>query len=199
MSDDYWEKAYESGEYQHWEFEYPSPELTLLVAAQLLGAKARVLDVGSGGGIDAIFLARQGFSVTGVDISIAALNIANKRTKKAKTSVSWVRASFSKLPFQDDSFDLITDRGLFHLVEDKSRPKYASEAFRILKENGRILIRGKSSKSSNDQFNPITKAAIDKFFSKSKFKRGPVLQIPLFSIEGHIDAKIVMLQKRMKK
>lgn len=83
MSDaGYWETAYESGEFKHWEFNYPSPELVALAAADLPKRNARVLDVGSGGGIDAIFMAQHGFKVTGIDISVAALKIAEKEQEK---------------------------------------------------------------------------------------------------------------------
>jgi len=39
MSDDYWKNAFECGEYKHWESEFPSPELTALVAATVLDKK----------------------------------------------------------------------------------------------------------------------------------------------------------------
>ncbi|MGD0645104.1 MAG: hypothetical protein ABSA75_09385 [Candidatus Bathyarchaeia archaeon] len=64
-----------------------------------------------------------------------------------------------------------------------------------MKNKGHALIRGASSESGHDQFNPITEEAIDRYFSASKFKRGLVLPIPLFSVEGFMDARIVMLQK----
>jgi ubiquinone/menaquinone biosynthesis C-methylase UbiE len=58
MSDnDYWEKAFESGEYRHWEFNYSSPELVAIVAAGVPRKGEKVLDVGCGGGADAIFMA----------------------------------------------------------------------------------------------------------------------------------------------
>ena len=83
MSDsNYWEKAFESGEYKHWEFSYPSPELVALAAAGVPRKGARVLDVGCGGGIDSIFMAHCRFRVIGVDISTAALRIARKRARK---------------------------------------------------------------------------------------------------------------------
>ncbi len=196
MSDrDYWENAYESGEYKHWEFDYPSPELIALAAANIPRRNARVLDVGSGGGNDAVFMAKCGFRVTGVDISAAALKIAEKRAEKAHVEVDWLRGSVLELPIQDETIDFITDRGLFHLIEDNDRVRYASEFFRVLKNRGRALIRGKSTESAHGQFNPVTEEAIDRFFSHSKFRRGPVLPIPLFSVEGSMDARIVMLQK----
>ena len=196
MSDnDYWESAYESGEYKHWEFNYPSPELIALASANVPARNARVLDVGSGGGVDAIFMAQCGFRVAGVDISAAAIRIAKKRAKKAHVEVDWLRGNVLELPLDGETIDFITDRGLFHLIENKDRARYASELFRVLKNKGQALIRGKSRESAHDQFNPVTQEAVDKFFPKSKFKRGPVLTIPLFSVEGSMDARIVMLQK----
>jgi ubiquinone/menaquinone biosynthesis C-methylase UbiE len=196
MSDDYWEKAYETGEYKHWEFNYPSPELIALVAAKVLRRNARVLDIGSGGGTDAIFMAKCGFDVTGIDISAAAIKIAEKRLKKAHVEVNWLRGSILELPISNGTIDFITDRGLFHLIDDHDRAKYASEFFRMLRKGGQALIRGKSEETANNQFNPVTEEAIDKYFSKAKFCRGPVLAIPLFSVEGSMDARIVMLQKK---
>lgn len=196
MSDnDYWENAYESEEHENWEFSYPSPELVALAAARVPRRNSRVLDVGCGGGTDAIFMAQCGFRVTGVDISAAALRIAEKRAEEALVEVDWRRGNVLELPIDDESIDFVTDRGLFHLIEDHDRPKYASELFRVLKNRGRALIRGASRESAQDQFNPITEEAIDRHFSASKFKRGPVLPIPLFSVEGFMDARIVMLQK----
>jgi ubiquinone/menaquinone biosynthesis C-methylase UbiE len=196
MSDDnYWENAYESEEYKHWEFSYPSPELTSLAAARVLRRNACVLDVGCGGGIDAIFMAQCGYRVIGVDISAAALRIAQKRAAKAQVKVDWRKGNVLDLPVEDESIDFATDRGLFHLIEDHDRPRYASELFMVLKNKGRALIRGASRESGHDTFNPVTEEAIDRYFSASQFKRGPVLPIPLFSVEGLMDARIVMLQK----
>jgi len=197
MSDnDYWEKAYESDEYKHWEFDYPSPELTALLATKILPGNACVLEIGSGGGNDAIFMAQYEFKVTGLDISLAALKIAKERAKQAHVHVNWLRGTILGLPVRDGSVDFISDRGLLHLIDDCARSRYASEVFRVLKSGGRVLIRGKSTKSAYNQFNPITEEAIDRYFSRPKFTRGPVLPIPLFSVEGSMDAMIVMLAKK---
>jgi len=165
------------------------------VAAGVLKRNAKVLDVGSGGGIDSIFMVQSGFRVIGVDISANALKIAEKRARKANVKVDWCRGNVLQLPINDELIDFVIDRGLFHLVEDGDRPSYASEIFRVLKNKGRALIRGSSGESSHDQFNPVTEETIDRYFLASKFKRGLVLPIPLFSVEGMMDERIVMLTK----
>jgi ubiquinone/menaquinone biosynthesis C-methylase UbiE len=197
--DSYWKSAYESGEFKHWESGYPSPELVALVAADMIRKNTRVLDVGCGGGIDAVFMAQLGFKVIGVDISATALKIAEKRAEQVHVKVDWRRGSVLELPIDDGSVDFVTDRGLFHLIEDADRSIYSSELLRVLKNKGRALIRGASAQSAPDRFNAVTEEAIDKYFSVSKFKRGPVLPIALFSVEGALDAKIVMLQKQGSK
>jgi ubiquinone/menaquinone biosynthesis C-methylase UbiE len=140
-------------------------------------------------------MAQCGFKVIGVDISAAALRIAEKRAEEAHVKVEWRRGNVLKLPIDDESIDFVTDRGLFHLIEDADRPRYASELFRVLKNRGCVLIRGASAESAPDRFNPITEEALKRFFSAFKFKRGPVLPVPLFSVEGALDARIVMLKK----
>ncbi len=161
----------------------------------MLGRNARVLDVGCGGGIDAIFMAQCGYRVIGVDVSAAALRIAENRAKKAHVKVDWCKGNVLELPIDDESIDFVTDRGLFHLIENCDRTKYASEFFRVLKGKGKALVRGASSELT-ERFSPVTEEAFEKYFPVSKFKRGPVLPIPLFSVAGLIDAKIVMLQKK---
>lgn len=113
--------------------------------------------------------------------------------------MNWRRGNVLELPIDNESVDFVTDRGLFHLIEDVDRPRYSSELFRVLKNKGRALIRGASAESAPDRFNPVTEEAIDKYFSASKFRRGPVLPIALFSVEGALDAEIVLLQKHGSK
>lgn len=201
MSDnDYWDSIYKSGDFTHWETDYPSPELATLVAANLIGREAKILDIGCGGGLDAIFLAQCGFNVIGVDFSKSALKVAIRRANKARVKVGWLLGSVFNLPIKNETIDFIVDRGLFHVIEDADRPKYASESFRVLKLQGSTLIRGASKETAaQDRFNPITEEVIDKYFSTLRFERGPVLPIPLFSVEGMMDSRIVFVKKGCQK
>ena len=192
---DYWDLAYKNGDFEHWELDYPSPELVSLVAAGTVRKDAKVLDVGCGGGLDAIFLAQCGLSVIGVDVSPGALEIAERRAKDAGVEVDWRLGNVLDLPVEDEIIDFITDRGLFHVIEDCDRSKYSSELYRVLKLQGRALIRGASVESAaKDRFNPVTEEAVEKYFC-SNFERSPVFPFPLFSKAGVMDGRLVVLKK----
>ena len=193
-SKDYWDSAYKNGDFEHWELNYPSPELVAIVAAGTLKKNGRILDVGCGGGLDAIFLAQCGFKVMGVDISSAALEIAERRAREARVKVDWRLGNVLDLPVKDESVDFVTDRGLFHVIEDNDRSRYSSELCRVLKLEGRALIRGASLESAQDRFNPVTEQAIEKYFS-SNFENSPVFPFPLFSKAGVMDGRLVVLKK----
>jgi ubiquinone/menaquinone biosynthesis C-methylase UbiE len=192
-----WDALYQSGEFEHWEFDYPSPELVALVAAGFIPGGARVLDAGCGGGHDAIFLAGSGCAVIGVDISATALEIACRRARDAGVSVDWGRASVLDLPLADASIDVACDRGVFHILEDADRPRYASALARVLKPGGRLLLRGASEEVSAERFNPVTAAAIDHHFGPPQFHRGPVLPLPLLSVAGVMGGRMVVLTKEI--
>lgn len=191
----FWDSLYKSGEFTHWEPVYASPELSTLAAAKFFGKKNKILDLGCGGGLDSIFLAQCGFSVTGVDFSLAALKVAQKRANDAQVMIDWNLGSVLDLPIDSQAVDFVNDRGVFHIIDDSDRPKYGLEIFRVLKVGGKVLIRGASQDVGQERFNPVTEQAIGKYFPLSKFKRGPVVSIPLFSSEGALPSKIVLLQK----
>jgi 2-polyprenyl-3-methyl-5-hydroxy-6-metoxy-1,4-benzoquinol methylase len=199
MYDNSWDADYSSGDFRHWEPNTSSPELAALVAAGSIRKVARVLDVGCGGGLDAIFLAQCGFNVAGVDLSKVALEIAQQRANKAKVEVDWLASNVFNLPFDSGTFDFVTDRGLFHLVEDIDRPRYSAEIFRVLRPSGYVVIRGASREVGQDRFNPVTEEAVDKAFPKSSWTRGAVVPLLLSSCAGTIDARIVVLQRLNRK
>lgn len=65
-------------------------------------------DLGCGEGADAIWLAKQGWRVTGVDISQVALDRAAKAGREADVTVDWIRANFVEQPLSPGAFDLVT-------------------------------------------------------------------------------------------
>lgn len=194
-----WNALYASGEYrQHWEFAHPSSELVAFVAAGSWPSGAVALDVGCGAGREAIFLASQGFHVTGVDLSEEALKIARERAEKAGVRVEWKQGNALALPVPDASVELINDRGCFHMITEEDRPRYVAELIRVLKPGGRMLLRGCREVQWEDQeFVLVTPEAVERHFSHA-FDCSPVLPVQLItdSIPGGLNANLVVLQKR---
>lgn len=73
--------------------------------------KTRVLEVGCGAGNNLWFAAREGFNVTGIDFSAAAIDYAKARFDDENLAGNFVVGSFDQLPATSNCFDLIIDRG----------------------------------------------------------------------------------------
>lgn len=97
----YWDERY-SGE-QVWSGK-PNPHL-VTYASQLRPGTA--LDYGSGEGADAIWLAEQGWQVTGIDISPVALEGAASRATKSGVEVTWQQADAFEWS-ADATYDLVS-------------------------------------------------------------------------------------------
>ena len=70
--------------------------------------QGRALDVGCGSGADAIWLARQGWQVTAVDVSQAALDRAAIAAHDAEVAVNWVCTDISTIPPAVGDYDLVS-------------------------------------------------------------------------------------------
>ena len=105
-----------------------------------LRAGERVLDLGSGGGIDC-FLASQQVgstgSVLGLDMTQSMLELA--RTNKAKLgieNVEFIHGEMENMPVPDTSVDVIVSNCVVCLSPDKDA--VFTESFRVLVSGGRI-------------------------------------------------------------
>jgi len=93
----------------------------------------KILDIGSGTGGMTKFLSRYG-EVVGIENSKTALELAKKR------GVRVVQGNAQSLPFEDGSFELVTIFDVLYHKEVKSQKKVLSEARRVLKDKGHLLI-----------------------------------------------------------
>lgn len=83
-SSDWWNQAYAEDETSPWETSSPQP--TLVELEDFGDIAGRVLDVGCGVGTHALYLAKQGHSVFGVDFAPAAIERARKRVADESTA-----------------------------------------------------------------------------------------------------------------
>lgn len=79
-----------------------------LVAEVAHLAPGRALDVGCGEGADAIWLARNGWTVTAIDVSGVALTRARRAAELAGATVEWVCGDALRIPLPTGSFDLVS-------------------------------------------------------------------------------------------
>lgn len=76
----------------------------------------RVLELGCGDGVNAIFMASRGCQVTAVDISRTALKMAREKQRLAGVELQFVEGDVFKLNLRE-SYDFVFDRGMFHHVQ----------------------------------------------------------------------------------
>lgn len=118
-----------------WEAGKPSHDLVRLLESGRF-PQGKVLEVGCGTGTDAIYLARHGREVTAVDVSDVALELARKKALQAGVQVQWLNVASPELPFDDNSFDAVYDRGVYHLFDREGRRAHAKAIARVLKPGG---------------------------------------------------------------
>jgi 2-polyprenyl-3-methyl-5-hydroxy-6-metoxy-1,4-benzoquinol methylase len=71
-----------------------------------------VLDIGCGLGDNAVYLAKNGHPVTGLDLSPTALRTAERRAGDAGVDVKFAVADATRLDGYTDAFDTVIDSGM---------------------------------------------------------------------------------------
>ena len=103
---------------------------------------ARVLDLGSGSGMDT-FIASVIAGPTG---TVVGLDMTDSQRRKAESlrqrdgfhNVTYVKGYIDAAPFEDGSFDVIISNGVINLAVDK--PQVFREIARLLRPGGRMAI-----------------------------------------------------------
>ena len=112
------------------------------VAAGLVGVPAkpgaRALDVATGGGHTALWLASHGWRVTAGDLAPRMLENARKLCADAGFSIETHLFPAEQMPFPDHTFDLVTVRVAPHHFS--SPADFVRETARVLKPGGHFLL-----------------------------------------------------------
>jgi arsenite methyltransferase len=102
----------------------------------------RVLDLGSGAGTDSLIAAQmvgENGHVTGVDMTPEMLGKARSAAAAmGVTNVEFVEGEAERLPFADESFDVVVSNGVIDLIPDKDA--VFGELHRLLTPGGRLQI-----------------------------------------------------------
>ena len=142
-----WEQVYKTNSVTSlpWEEEAPSAYLIELIASGRVET-GPVLDICTGSGNNAVYLASKGYACHAVDISSTAINIAREKAAKAGVTCDFRVGDVLDLAFHDNTFNLVFDRGCFHNFDPSQRLAFINEVHRVLKPGGLYQLNSFSKK-----------------------------------------------------
>jgi 2-polyprenyl-3-methyl-5-hydroxy-6-metoxy-1,4-benzoquinol methylase len=100
----------------------------------------QALDLGCGTGTNAITMAKRGWKVTAVDISIVAIRTGKRKAASQGLAIDFRRGNILELDLGPSAFDLILDIGCFHSLPSGLRKSYADNLSRWISSQGTILL-----------------------------------------------------------
>jgi SAM-dependent methyltransferase len=100
------------------------------------------LDLGCGTGDSSIYLAKNGWRVTGVDFVARAVDKARAKAEANKVAVNFVRADVTRLRSGGigSTFGLIVDNGCLHGMSPDDRDAYVREVTAVAAPDARLLL-----------------------------------------------------------
>ena len=151
-----WDADYRASRPPAWDIGRPADELRRVVSEGAV-RKCRAVDLCCGSGSDAIYLARQGFDVTAIDVAPTALSQAEQKARRAGASVRWVLADVLKPPSLDP-FDFIYDRGCYHVVRNQNVAAYLETVRRLSRPGTQFLLLAarRDGQASNEGTEGVT-------------------------------------------
>lgn len=117
-------------------------ELTSIITGPTALPPGRVLDMGSGLGTKAIFMAAHGWQVTGVEAVPRALEEARRRADQARVQIDFRRGDVTRLDalHLEPGYRLVFDFGCFHALSGRGRDAYARGVDTVTRPGSTLLM-----------------------------------------------------------
>ena len=114
----------------------------LIYLKKILNKKDKILDLACGYGRFTIPLAKQGYSIEGIDITPSLIKKAKKDAKREKVNIIFKIGDMRKLPYKKESFDKIICMwsAFLELSKKIDQVKSLREIVRILKNEGSAFL-----------------------------------------------------------
>jgi cyclopropane fatty-acyl-phospholipid synthase-like methyltransferase len=125
-----------------WDGHPLAKSLQALIEGDRALAPGTALDIGCGTGDNAIYLAKHGWQVTGVDFVAKAVERARAKAEANKVAVNFARADVTQLSSEDvgSDFGLIVDNGCLHGMSAEDRDAYVREVTAVAAQDARLLL-----------------------------------------------------------
>lgn len=108
------------------------------VICEILGPlrNKKVLELGCGWGEFAVYLARQGAQVTGIDIGPALIAAAQELNNINHTNCNFLVGNITALPIEEKAFDIVIGVAVLHHLSENEVIATMEETQRVLKDKG---------------------------------------------------------------
>ena len=147
-----------------------APKFTRAVCLSGAASGDYVLDLGCGRGDLLLALAPTKARIVGVDYSEDALDITRKALSRlsldVKKNITIMNADAARLGFADRTFDFIFMVDIVEHLYPEQLEECFAECFRVLKEDGRLIIHTSPNKGYNDFGYPCWEQNINKILNK---------------------------------
>ncbi|MFX1277780.1 MAG: class I SAM-dependent methyltransferase [Promethearchaeota archaeon] len=122
-----------------WNYDTPPESLVELVKNQKV-KPCTAIDLGCGIGNYSIYLANEGFSMTGIDISDLAISIARRKAREQKVECRFlVKDLLGELEDFNEKFEFAFDWELLHHIFPEERKKFVENVYKLLNPGGKYL------------------------------------------------------------
>lgn len=106
--------------------------------------RLRILEVGCGSGARTLALIKDfneyHISAAFIDLSLPALSYAKRSADNNEITADFIMADALKMPFQDETFDIVWNGGVNEHFEGEERQKIFDEMARVGKVGGKIIV-----------------------------------------------------------
>jgi 2-polyprenyl-3-methyl-5-hydroxy-6-metoxy-1,4-benzoquinol methylase len=139
----HWEKVYQTKAVDEVSWYRPHLETSLrLIEDAARDRDSAIIDVGGGEAtlVDDL-VARSYSDLTVLDISVAAIEVANSRLGASGASVHWIAGDITAVDLEAARYDIWHDRAVFHfLTSADERAAYVRQVSRSVKLGGHVIV-----------------------------------------------------------
>jgi ubiquinone/menaquinone biosynthesis C-methylase UbiE len=146
-----------------------------------LTGRETLLDVGCGTGVllEVAKTDYPGIKAIGIDPDQRALQIARRRLDRAGLEADLYQAFGQSLPLPDASVDLCFSTLAFHHMSNEVKQKAFSEIYRVLKEDGRLILSDFYASKLRSRFRPkstiLSREMLASYLEQAGFRNVQVL------------------------
>ncbi|MFE4105089.1 methyltransferase domain-containing protein [Almyronema epifaneia] len=138
LKPEFWEQRYQAGT-PRWDLGQASPALVDWLDHSL-PPTGKAIVLGCGRGHDALYLAKAGFEVWGVDYAPSAIAAATAKAQQQQIAVHFVQRNiFDLVPAFSHQFDYVIEHTCFCAIDPGLRSHYVELVYQLLKPQGQLI------------------------------------------------------------